>query len=210
MAEAFRDHLAAEGYRVLPYRSPELRYFTAAEPRRRELALAQIERTLALFEELKREDKPLKDTSSYLWRALRQLNLVPRPDVFDKIQDGDIVEIYSLEQELLFCNLQFFEICSFSLEEVFGLQWHRVTRRPERFAHQLWQLGMSMAQGLITETVDPGIEVHVVEEIDSPENHRMKLHVKYLSPLKRDGQPYAILVIQQTEVIGHAAATEAR
>jgi hypothetical protein len=69
------------------------------------------------------EGYTLKDNPSFAWRAMSKLGLTPRSDLFSHLTNEHIVQIYSANNVQLFSNFRFFEICSYTLEELFSLEW---------------------------------------------------------------------------------------
>jgi hypothetical protein len=121
----------------------------------------------------------------------------PKPDVFDKMADEDVVCLYSLDQRQVFQNLRFFDWVSITLEDLYCEHWTRYSRRDASVQQQLYEVGVKLMTGQIDETIAPGLPEHLIEEVDSAELLRFKLRVCYMSPIKKDGNRVGALVINR-------------
>src|SRR5271169_939861 len=91
----YSDLLALEGKKVKPFRSPDLPVFSALTAEQKQNATDFIGMALEIFEETRAEGFKLNDSPKLLWRALRKLGWTPQSDVFDRIGENDVVNIYT-------------------------------------------------------------------------------------------------------------------
>jgi PAS domain-containing protein len=201
LASLYADYCAQEGLRVVPFRSPELDVFSLLSEERQNEAIRCLTQYVEVFAELHGEKTSLRDSRTLLWRCLRRLGLTPQSDIFDKIGDDHVVEIYTLDQRQIFHNLKFWEFIGFTIEEVFGSEWWKLTRRPDKISEQLYEFGSKMATGQIDGTAVPDIEEHLVEEIRGASPSRMMLKVLYLSPLRSGGQLAAVMAVNSARIV---------
>lgn len=195
LASLYAEYCREEGLRVVPFHSPDLPHFSRNSPERQEEAIRHLVIYLEVFEEMRAQKYSLRDSPKLLWRCLNRLGLTPQSDVFDKIGDGNVVEIYSTDQRQLFHNIKFWEYISFSIEQVFGTEWWVMSRRSEDVSRQIYELGVKLVTGEIAGTFMPNVPVHVVEEHGSPEANRFTVNIHHLSPVKANGQVAGVLVI---------------
>ncbi|HWU44755.1 MAG TPA: hypothetical protein VN132_14990, partial [Bdellovibrio sp.] len=88
------------------------------------------------------EGYSIKDSPSFVWRALNKLGLVPRSDLFSHLTNEHIVEIYSAENVQLFRNFKFFEFCSYSLEELLTIEWWGLFERDAQITQKIFDYSM--------------------------------------------------------------------
>jgi hypothetical protein len=198
LASLYAEYCEQEGLRVVPFHSAELPVFSALSAARQNEAIHCLTQYVEVFAELRAEKTSLRNSTMLLWRCLRRLGLTPQSDIFDKIGDENVVEIYSLDQRQIFHNLKFWEFISFTIEEVFGSEWWKLTRRDPKISEQLYEFAGKMATGQITVTTAPGIEEHLIEEIRGANPGRMMVNILYMSPLSANGQLAAIMAVNSS------------
>ncbi|OFZ18453.1 MAG: hypothetical protein A2X94_00470 [Bdellovibrionales bacterium GWB1_55_8] len=202
MSLLYSQMVHEEGILVRPFRSPGLELFANSSPERQLAAIDCLSESLEIFTELRDEGCSLKDTPRLLWRSLNRLRLIPEKDIFDKISDEDVVEIYSLDHRQRFRNLKFFEVCSFSIEDIFAVEWWNVTRRDPEIERKLYDIGQGFVTGKTDKTIEIGIPEHVFEEVNSTELLKCKIQLKYMSPLRTDGRLSAVMVTNRSTIVG--------
>jgi hypothetical protein len=187
--------------RIHPFRSPDLPLFQKATPEQRKKVSDFLETILSIHEETLAATEAPINTRQLLWRALRRLSLVPGPEVFEKIQDEDVVVIYGEEQKAVFWNLQFFKFSSFSVEEMFFGDWYVSTKREPLIQEKLYQMAVSIMSGKITGLFVPDVPPHEVEEIDSIERMKTLMEIPFGSVLTKDGSFGGIMLIKRMRVL---------
>jgi hypothetical protein len=195
-----------EGVSVRPFLDPSLPIFSNYETKLQDQIIHGIVADLEIFESMRNEGHSLKDTPKLVWRYMHKLGLVPQSDIFDKITDNDIVEVYLVSdgaQRQVFRNLKFLECVSFTIDQIFGSDWRVTTTRDEKAAGKIFEIAIAIMTEKITNTlaVDSLIERHIVQEVDSPELFTISIQMKYMSPVKQNGKVAGAFVINHSEVI---------
>ncbi|WP_291516356.1 hypothetical protein [Bdellovibrio sp. ArHS] len=166
--------------------------------------MAEVVTSITFFKELCEEQiaegYKLKDNSSFVWRAFRKLDFVPRADVFNHMTDEDLVEIYSVDNKQLYRNFRFFECCSYTLEELYSVEWWNLYERNADVTMKIFAAGMKVATGEIADSYIPGIEPALLKEVKEDGQSFMQ-QVKLISPLKRNKRVEGLLVIETAEQI---------
>jgi hypothetical protein len=202
---AFRDFMAEEGLAVIPFESPELPLFRKLDQASQQQALQVLGMSLEVFAEVKAEGNSLRDTPKLLWRCLSRLGWTPTEDIFDKIEDGDVVEIYSLQQVGLFRNLCFYEYVSFTLEQLFASTWYELTERDPEPTRKLYEMAMGFIRGEITQTIDPQVQPHVIRELRSARLLDIEITMRFCAPLKHKRDLSGIMVVNRSRIVGQRA-----
>jgi hypothetical protein len=143
----------------------------------------------------------LKDSPTFIWRALRSLGLTPPSDLFSTITQEDIIEIYSSENRQLFRNFNFFEYCSYSFEELHSLEWWHLFQRDGEVLRKLYEPVDLLMSGKVRESIVPNVEPHVISEISSEDRLSMQYDIRLVSPLFKNRQPAAYLVVERAQLI---------
>ncbi len=202
LAGQFAGFAGQAGVEVVPYRETSLPYFSALTSDLKKLALHSLEQNVQIFQELVAQGYSLKDDKQFVWRMLKKLNLTPPSDFFDKQEEGDVVEIYNLEGRQVFRNLRFFQVTSFTLEEILCAHWKEFTKRPDEIEQKLYALMVRLATGQIVKTIDPEIPTHVFEELVTAKKHFVEISMRYVAPVHSQGELVGGLVINRSRIVG--------
>jgi PAS domain-containing protein len=194
--------LADEGVNKSPYFSRDLPHFSELAADEQAEAVRVLGHTLEIFDEVKTAGGTLADTPQLIWRSLRRLNWTPKSDVFDKIEKGDVIEIYSTEHRGLFRNLAFYDLVSYSLEDVFARKWFELFKRDEKKTAEIFQFVDRILRDEFRETTAPGFGHHLCYEMRSPARLHYKMSVKYVSPVYKEGKIAGYVAIETCEVVG--------
>lgn len=155
---------------------------------------------LTLFNELI-AGPDCKNHKDLMWRYFSKMRFVPASDVLDRIEDDDILEVYDMNGDQIFRNLNYFDVVSFSVEDLVSMNWKRDFKRSAKVTIQLVELVFRFATGYFTRTMDCAkVPVHIVEETIA-RRHKIELHLKYISPLKQNGKCVAILVGSRARIL---------
>lgn len=147
------------------------------------------------------EGQSLRDSKKFTWRALVKLGLSPQSDLLDRIGEGDIVEIYNEEQVQLFRNLEFFDICSYTLEELFCIQWWRLFQRDEAVSSEILKLVNDLYSKKYPNGVAGPLPQHTVLECLSRDKFKIDFFMKYIGPLYKNKQVGALICLEQAALI---------
>ncbi|MNJ94622.1 hypothetical protein D3C87_123240 [compost metagenome] len=182
LAEKLCRMLESEGVLCKPYREG-LPYFTKLTEYQQKEAIRNLGFYVDLCREQMLDGYKLSDNLSFTWRAFRKLNLIPRSDLFQMVSDEDVLEIYSSDSRQLYRNLRFYEHCSYSLEELYSLEWWSLFHRDEHITASLMESAAMVLNGECEGHVYPTVGTHVVRELCSEEKLANIYEPRLLSPL---------------------------
>ena len=94
--EAYLRSAGKKVYRSAPAEGERL--FLALSFEHRQRLISRLETELAFFDEAVANGERLTDSPQLVWRYFRKTGYTPCSDIFGKITDSDIVELYGLEQ----------------------------------------------------------------------------------------------------------------
>jgi hypothetical protein len=206
----YSNALARDGYTVRPFLDESLPIIQRLSPEHRKIAAALAEMGASVHEAPVQGD-PLTRTKHMIWRALQRLDLTPTADFLDLIQEGHVVEIYSMDHRQLYRNFKFFEMTPLSLEEVVGFDWTQETERDLKLTLRAIQIAARLSLGLVKETIDlrlafPTHRARWKGRTDVP---RLEVSLKYGSPLFKKGKVVAFGLIHHCrEIAGDSDALE--
>lgn len=200
LANATCDLLSQEGVRFRSY-LPGLPYFTLLSQEQKERVVKAMQFQYDLYMEHVAEGYKLKDSPSLTWRALRKFGYVPTSDLFEKIRDHHVIEVYSSESVQIFRNLNFFQYCSYTFEEIHSLEWFNLFERPVTISSQILEATKKLFTGERRDNFDPQVPMHIVRETQSIDLLQMEFKVDILGPLFENRRPSAIISLETVNLI---------
>lgn len=191
--------LQSSGIHTLPYLSPDVPRFQQTHDAQRILPRLRI--YTEVLEAAHNAGDDLRNDSRLVWRMLRVMGYVPREDIFDRIENGDTVEIYTTDNMQVFRNLRCFECVSMTVEEIFTFKWNRDSRREGKITWKMLDIVLRFKLGILNRTIDlTDIPEHTMEELIG-KRWKVSIRLKHCSPLKQDGKVTALLVTNSSRVL---------
>ena len=182
---------------------PGVPHFRKLEDQQKSQVVSRLRFYHDLCQEQISEGYSLRDSMSFTWRALTKLGLAPRSDLFTKITNEHIVEIYSTDNVQLYCNLNFYEYCSYTLEELHTLPWWELFERDSRNTQQIFDHTMKIFKGEILDNVKPAIDKHVLKELNSSSMFTMEYTVELMGPLFKNKRPEAFIILEKARILAN-------
>lgn len=201
LALRYQEIAADSGIKLIPFRSTEMPLLSKASPEELRNATYFLEAVVSIHEEtIAANEKPI-NSRQLLWRALKKFSLIPKPEIFDKISEDDVVVIYDETQKAVFWNLQFFKFASLTVEEMFFGIWYDFTKREEAIHQKLYEMAINLISGKITGIFSPDVPPHEVQEVGTLECIRTVMEIPHGCVLTKNGQLGGILIVQRMRII---------
>lgn len=143
----------------------------------------KLKRHLSYYESAEKEEIYPIQESQILWRILRAQNWSFPSDLFPKLRDSDIIEIYNLDFIQYFANSTFMENCSYDLSDISAHTWPELFTRPQDYTNQVINKIDQVISNPVSKTVDFNIEPHTGEEIFSLERRKILINMGVIAPL---------------------------
>lgn len=133
-----------------------------------------------------------------MWKFLAKMRYVPTSDIFDRIEDDHYIEIYDLAGDQMYRSLNYFDLVSFTVDDVMNLNWKRHYSRNKRVNLSLLSLTARLFTGQFKETyICTKVPTHQVSETIAG-HYLFELNIRYISPLKQRGKCMAMVVVSNT------------
>jgi hypothetical protein len=189
IADKITEIAAKYSVSVKGYHSPELPLFNS---------LSSEKQTLAIEDSGARLDNQEKS----LWGALSTLGFVPPSDLFHRFESDDAIELYDLNGIQIWRNLNTMKICSYTLEEVYSIEWFkRYVRDAEISRNCESHVGALLTGNSEIHCVN--LPEHVVEETCSSEGLIISLKINWLARFKNASSQLAgFMVVSKAAIIG--------
>lgn len=192
--------LASEGIKVSPFFAG-LPYFRKLTVQDQHEVIRSIRLYTDLCVEQIEEGYKLRDSTSFTWRAIRKFGLLPVSDLFNYISDEDIIEIYNNENRQMFRNLRYYDYCSYTLEELYSVEWWHLFSRENEITEQLLKEVTQVLSGEIKGVLHSSTAKHLVKELNSLDRLSNFYKAKLLSPLYVNKRIDAFIVTIAAESI---------
>lgn len=176
--------LGKEGLFVIPFEEPGLPFFSSLTGEQKLVILEQMQTLLEIAQDLQAHGLEVTEPGNLIRTFFKKFNLHAPSRVVDSITKYDIVDVWNLDSRLIIASFNFFDICTYSLEELFCRPWAELFSRDNDIHIQIYQLCRSLLNGEITQPVDTTyIPQHKVRETYAPEKHYAVLQPRIFSPV---------------------------
>jgi hypothetical protein len=196
LADALVGLLSTAGIKTKAYHQ-NLPFFSLLAADRKFQVIEDLKFYYSLCSQQVLEGKSLRDSQTFTWRALKACGLTPGSDFLSRIFTGDIVEIYNSDQIQIFRNLEFFDFCSYTLEDLYCREWWKLFERKDSITKSLLNLVPEIFSGEHPQGVHYPVQKHTVKEAASSETFQVALDFKFIGPLFNNKLVKAILCIEQ-------------
>lgn len=191
-----------EGVRILPFRSPHLPYFSGLSPAYQSVVLDRLKIFTEICEMTRKEGHQIKNTASLTWFALKRFGFSFGSDLFSQIHDQSVIEFYDEENIQIFRNLKFFEVCSYTLEDIYCRPWPELFVRSESGVTEgLLQIIQGFYQGGNTKMTPVDLGSQTIVETSSMFEYQLKAQVNFLAPLFQNKRTVGFVAIEEAEII---------
>ncbi|MCB0404323.1 MAG: hypothetical protein KDD51_06020 [Bdellovibrionales bacterium] len=185
LLESFCSLASREGYSLKPYdpSRPLEKYQQLPHAQQKMILDAFVTYYQACLQALE-EGGDLGDSDfKIFWNILKRLGLRPSSDLFDRLNNRDVVEVYTDSYLQIYRNLRFLELCSYPLDHVFSYQWPELFERHKHLNMELYGLTAEILAGKLKGSVPVQQETHLVKEVFSCENRSFWVEHNFISPL---------------------------
>lgn len=176
------------GFNVKPFRNTASLQFEKCTPKQKLRAITYLDINIHLLNESVASGENPLNSAQLLWRALKKIKGTPEADLFDKIEAEDVVEVYLDDHIQIFRNLQFFNYTSFTIDELLCGTWYKLYQRDVITKLKMFKMSIRILAGKLKKTTPWNVPEHIFLEVNSQENLKHSLLLKYLSPLTNHGK----------------------
>lgn len=209
LTEQFREALEtlaalgqAEGMSLVPYKDASLPAFTALPDQNKQQVVDAVTLYTEVMQSSASQPESLRYNLNSVWRMLGRLRLRPSDDLFENLAPNDIVEIYTVSGLQIFRSFHFFELCSYTLEDLFCIPWFSLFSRPPELDQAFFGHFHRLASG-DSKWVGPGeLPTHEVRERFGPKSLVNKMEFRLAIPLYgKDHVPRGVLHACRAELV---------
>jgi hypothetical protein len=187
---------------ILPYCEGSNRRFKVLPSAHQQGILASLESSIEICASAIENGVDLRGQNlSLVWWGLKKAKLRPLSDLFHRLDQTDLIEIYSLDDRQIFRSFNMFNCVSYSLEELFSYEWWELFRRDEAVTDSLQKVTQQFRAGH-DKTIEVHGPLHAVDEVFSRRRRQARMRVRLFSPLfQANGRIGGYLVCSRVESV---------
>lgn len=198
------------GINITPTYDPRMLIFRALSFEQQLQAVQKIELNCEIFSSIVREKQDLRSSFSIIWKSLSCLGFRPPSDFFDKLSDEDVVQVYSIEGIHRFSNLKFFEMCSYTLEQIYSLPWEKLWHRSQADTDFLMGCAADFLNSENKSTLTYSNPPHRIFEVSSVFRYESLYQLKCGAPLfdRITGERSGFIVCESAQILNRHTPLE--
>jgi len=198
------------GIDLKPYTTLELPYFTKLKDEAQNKALNNLETYYRICQQTVVGGKSLRDTAALTWFAIKEFGYRPPSELFNYINNENVIEIHTADGIQVFRNFEFYKYCSYTLEDLSCRPWNEIFEHDEKLIPDILAISGRVLSGAVKSPIPANIGPYLIKEVDSDKRLLLKSTFHYISPLfNSSGIPVAHIVIESGELVGSTGQTRA-
>lgn len=191
------------GFNARPFRKDRPLRFESSSTQQKMRAIAYLDANIEILNECVASGESPSNSAQMLWRILKKIKATPEMDIFDKIEDGDVVEVYYDDHVQIFRNLEFFNYCSFTIDELLCGKWYNLYKRDFVTTLKMLRMAFKLLTKRLEVTTAWSVPEHVFDEVGSEEKLRHSIVLKYVSPIKNQGEMIGAICTSRATPVQH-------
>ncbi len=208
-----QDELGKRGIEKAPFSG--LKYFSNLDQETKLLVVGFLTNYCKVIENIAEITEEMSDDLKFIWSAIKTYSFIPPSDFLSTYEKGSVFEIYNGQGQQIFRNFEFFNVVSYSLEQIFCLAWFEAYYRDEALTEQMFGAVVKVMSGEIDQTVINPIPTHNIKELQSDFKNLIEINITSGVPLKsKTGTEKFFGVFSKCRVLEsqhiEAASTEVR
>ncbi len=142
----------------------------------------------------------------FLWKLFKRINCAPADDLFDKISDEDIIEVYFTDHTPIFRSIKFYRETSYTVDEALCSTWYDFSKRSLIITLKVMRKVLTFIKKNHHLTMPYNVPGHVIEEVGTEFQLRHWMQMKYISGAHKNGKLAAVISISSIDPLGRKAA----
>lgn len=197
-AEELSALIEQHGYAVRPYNNPVLPHFYGLSEEDQDSAIHRIAEYLEVCRSIYGRSG-LTDTE-IVQKVFEFYGYEYNDQILDMIKTpGHILEIYLPNHIQVFRSFDFYQLTSYTIEDVYCRRWMDLYLRDERITAKIFESAEKVFHGI--EALQFLAEKHLLKERATLERLDVLVHSMFLTPLHKDGQIAALASVVRAEPV---------
>jgi len=123
------------------------------------------------------------DEVECLKHAFNEYGLCFGDDDFDFISQGDIVELYNLENIQIYRNLEFLKVAPYDLATILSSKWTDLYERPSDITQAIANRVVEILNSKIIEASPFNVPIHPMKAMSNAEQVVVEISLKFIKPV---------------------------
>lgn len=187
-----------EGVCIAPYSSSNLVHFDVLQIQEKQKVVEGLKNYLEICQQTILSGHSVKNSKQLTWNALKKFKLRPHLTLFDHLNDGQVIEFYSSENIQIFRNFVFFELCSYTLEDVYCRPWFELYKRDDSVTAEILKEFEFIFKGQSETIVSSKTPKHYLFESSSFYSNTVEMQVDFCAPLYSDSKNEKHLIVAES------------
>jgi hypothetical protein len=206
LARSVAAYYQEAGCDALPYENPALPHFSRLPAAARGAALAHLRSTWSLLAPSAHERESRGNNAQALWAMLKASGLAPPPDLFSRLEQDDLLELYEPGGLQLWRNLGVMKICSYSIEELHSFDWAARYERKDSDTAAIFGIVAAILKEGFGGAGRYEVPAHLVRERFARRNYLLQVHHGDFVALRgRAGEVGGLLVRSKARILAEDA-----
>lgn len=195
LLDAFSEMARRESANLVPYDGHGPRYFPQLPEIKQIEVLNNFRCYFEVCSQTLAQGASLRDDKVFVWRMFQKMKVHPPSELMSSIQEGEVIEIYNADFVQVFRNLCFFEICSYSLDELLSRPFWELIHRDEKITNLIVEQASKLLTGY-NGIFQFEVPEHVITEIASRARNSVTLQQRLGATLwNPQGSPIALIAL---------------
>lgn len=177
------DLAGSVGIKIKPFHRKSLPHFSRLDASSRTQTLQSLSDYCEVYLATRNQGFSLLDSGRVIWNFLRRIGCRPTSDLFNYFQFGNVVEIHDIHLVQIFRNFNFFQFCTYTLEELYCYPFTQLYRRENDVETGIIDAFTRIHQGDVTHVIPVNVAPHVISENLSEGRLQISAEVKFVAPL---------------------------
>lgn len=174
---------AREGLALKPFASEELPLFLALPCESQDRLVSSLSAYCEVMQETLAEEGNIVRNQNTLWRMLGRLGWRSSSDLYQNLKDDYVLEIYDANGFQLYRSFNFFQLCTYTLEQIFTVPWFELYERDDAMSQANLLIAKNVLEVPELGTRAMGMGDHDVFEKKRPFRRRTRIRPRVISPL---------------------------
>lgn len=202
--EELSSLLEDEGLAVRPYAYPSLSFFQQLDEGDQKRISEGLRDYILTAKAVRGEGQSLKNSALLARKALKSFGLTASPEFERRLQDfPGVIEFYAPSGHQLFRTFNYFEMTSYTLEDIYCRAWSTLYERPEEITRKIFEdVDSLLKKGDSNEVVLVG--PHIIKERVSLERLQLQCRSMQILLLKKEQQPAGVGILMDGGLLERA------
>ena len=190
------------GIDIIPSRTPHNLKFNKRSLAHQKKVIAYLDMNISILKECIADGHTDPTPRLLLWKLFKKIGSAPSDDLFDKILDDDLVEVYFTDHTPIFRSTKFYRETSYTVDEALCSTWYGFCRRNIVITLKLMKTILNFIRKDHHQTLSYNLPSHNIDELGTEREYRHWMTMKYISGAHKNGKLTAVISVSSITNMG--------